>query len=501
MRHPPWVRLALALVLAGTVRLAWDLARHWNGLLGVGEAGFWSLLLLRCLGLAAGAWILGSAFREVPTPAEPGPWRWPPGLLPAVAGILLAAVAAASLVQLTAGPGDERFVARSAFRSALLLGTSLWLGLGALSARGAAGRRPGGWRWVGPVAVNLLVALALLEGIALMFARARPTRLLWDERSARATIEANRLEPGSRYLGFRVNSGGYYDEEFHPAGPDDLVVALLADSFGVGVVPHKHNFATVMERRLRRGAPVGGRVSVHNFGVVSIGLPEYAWLLENEVPAVKPSKIVLALFVGNDISALASRPRRGFYSVQQFQLFELGRRLAVLDRERRRGVEVKAIGSRSAGPMGSPEQGTFDEATFLEIEREAVEPCNTGSWHVEVLYRASFDWLARLQAAAGDKLLVVLIPDEYQVNDALYEALMRRVPDPAAYHRFYPQDRLRRDCRELGIEVLDLLDPLREANGERPVYWLRDTHWNGRGNRIAGEAIARHLLEDRRGRL
>ncbi len=490
------MRLVLALMLAGTVRLAWDLAAHWDGLQAGNPVRLWSLLLLRCAGLAAGVWALASAVREQPVAADPNGQRWSAGLLPAVAGILLTAIAIASLVQLAADPGDDRFAARSAFRSALLLGTSLWLGLVVLTSRRAAGLSRGRSSWIGVAAVNLLVALGLLEGVSLLFAVARPTRLLWNEGSARATVEANRLEPGARYLGFNANSGGYYDEEFHPAGPDDLVVALVADSFGVGIVPHKHNFATVMERRLRRKSPVTGRVAVHNFGVASIGMPEYAWLLENEVPSTGATRIVLGLFVGNDISGLDLRPKRGFYSLQQFQLFELGRRMAALGRARRRSVKVTTTGrGRTGGPIPSPQQGTFDEETFLEIERHAVELCNTRSRHMAGLYRASFDWLERLQGEAGDKLLVVLIPDEYQVNDALYEALMRGVPNPAAYDRLYPQQRLAGYCRELGIEVLDLLGPLREANGERPVYRLRDTHWNNRGNRIAGETIAAYLLD------
>ena len=74
--------------------------------------------------------------------------------------------------------------------------------------------------------------------MALVFARVYPTRLMWDERSARATVEANRLEPGARYLGFAANSDGYYDDEFYRGGADDLLVAVVADSFGVGIVSH-----------------------------------------------------------------------------------------------------------------------------------------------------------------------------------------------------------------------------------------------------------------------
>lgn len=54
---------------------------------------------------------------------------------------------------------------------------------------------------------------------------------------------------------------------------------------------------------------------------------------------------------------------------------------------------------------------------------------------MDELYRAAFAWIARLHRQAGDKLLLVLIPDEYQVNDELWDELLRRVEDPVAYDR------------------------------------------------------------------
>lgn len=140
------------------------------------------------------------------------------------------------------------------------------------------------------------------------------------------------LLAGARYLGFAANSGGYYDDEFFRAGPGDVVVAVVADSFGVGIVPRRQNFTAVAERILARRLQVPGRVAVHNFGVASIGLLEYAWLVENEVPKTAPTRTVVGLFVGNDISGLEFRREPGHNSLWQFQLFELGRRLVVLGR-------------------------------------------------------------------------------------------------------------------------------------------------------------------------
>ena len=200
------------LLLAGAARLAWDLVVHWDQL-WPGDGRRAALLLApRCLALAAGVCVpLLSAIWQAPTRSE---LRWRPLLARILRGgayILLTAIAVASLAHFVADLDDDRFAVRSLFRSALLLAASLWAGLQAMGPRGMQAAPRGTSRWVGLVFVNLLIALLVLEAVALSFARVHPTRLLWEERSARSTIEANRLGPGQRYLGFTANSRGFYD--------------------------------------------------------------------------------------------------------------------------------------------------------------------------------------------------------------------------------------------------------------------------------------------------
>ena len=87
-----------------------------------------------------------------------------------------------------------------------------------------------------------------------------------------------------------------------------------------------------------------------------------------------------------------------------------------------------------------------------------------------------------------------MIPDEFQVNDALYETLLARSERPDAYDRDMPQRLLREYAAAKGIPMLDLLPVLRAAEVDGRTYHLRDTHWNARGNRVAGEAIADFIL-------
>ena len=89
---------------------------------------------------------------------------------------------------------------------------------------------------------------------------------------------------------------------------------------------------------------------------------------------------------------------------------------------------------------------------------------------------------------------VLLIPDEFQVEDALWAEL--ELPH---LERERPQQLLLRELGRLGIATCDLLPRLRAveplADGRRHLYHLRDTHWNTRGNRVAAEALAGFVRE------
>jgi hypothetical protein len=91
---------------------------------------------------------------------------------------------------------------------------------------------------------------------------------------------------------------------------------------------------------------------------------------------------------------------------------------------------------------------------------------------------------------------VILIPDEFQVEEDVWEAA--RVAWPGIeLERDRPQRLLVPGLASRGIPCLDLLPALRAveplADGRRHVYHLRDTHFNARGNRIAGEELAAFL--------
>lgn len=366
-------------------------------------------------------------------------------------------------------------------------------------------------RWVRRAdlaAFSLLSAALLLEGVLLAGQALRPGYVLWDEAPDAMRVATLRGEESNPYFEYHWNSLGFHDDEFFAARPGDHTVALLADSFGVGIVPFAYNFATVAERRLTallKGA-VPGRVAVHNLGVTRIGMPGYAYLLRTEVPRLGVAQVVLAVFAGNDLDGFPeARPRHGFLkmrlSLGGWLLWRVPRRAWKIHRAlEARGAEEPSVPLNGQAPLAylnNPEleQPFFDEEHFLAIERGKMALLDPADLTTKGKYERFFGALEKFHRELDRRLLVMLIPDELQVNDRLWRQLGGGTAATARLQRDYPQRRITAWCAEERIRVLDLLPVLRRAERGGRTYHLRDTHFNARGNRVAGEALAETLAQ------
>ena len=99
---------------------------------------------------------------------------------------------------------------------------------------------------------------------------------------------------------------------------------------------------------------------------------------------------------------------------------------------------------------------------------------------------------------SGARLVVMMIPDEYQVHaDVAGLAARAEGGTLDAYDLERPQRELGRALREEGIDALDLLPAFRERGTAERLYVPRDTHWNRSGHRLAAERLAAHLERSR----
>ncbi len=375
------------------------------------------------------------------------------------------------------------------------------------------------WRRIGGrTLVSLAVVPLLLEGSLRLAGRVLDLPLTDRHHMGAAERVERHRRPRQPVLGFACDARGHFDVDPRQEPRLGPLVVAIGDSFSQGCVPHAWHFTTVAEAHL-------DQVSIYNMGLAAIGPREYLYLLETEALAPKPDLILVNLFVGNDVAL----PRRksglprilsNWFEREDLLIYSLPARLARLRRAHRAGSvelgevpgqrqlvgskprtqdEIRALLPWIDDPMAEPPGS--DERTFVDIEHgRMLMACRPA--HAD--FSALFETLEAIQDKAGPiPVGIVLIPDEFQVEDPLWEELAGRVTEPL--ERFLPQRVVLNWLSERGIPALDLLGPLRAVeplpDGRRHVYHLRDTHFNARGNRVAGQALAafvQTLLEAQR---
>ena len=340
---------------------------------------------------------------------------------------------------------------------------------------------------------------------------------LWLPASASpaARIAAFREQPGLVRLGFPCNSLGFYDDE-PPTGGVAPWIACIGDSFVVSAVPQPLHFSTVAEALLEE--------PIQCFGVPATGPLEYRELLEHEVLPRRPTSVLLVIFASNDVTDCERLERSWFercFDPADAPLFFIWKRLALQQRggqclpPRSRGhVEGDTIYIESALGPGhasraqlvaslpklapglldpSQQHPLFTEDEFLDIERSlAGQVCSPTSR----AWAGFFAAMDELLAVAGSiPVRVLLIPDQFQVDDELWARIAASDP---GLDRDLPQRRIVEFLGRRAIPVLDVLPALRAAaaRGER-TYLIRDTHLDRVGNDVVGRELAAFLTASR----
>jgi hypothetical protein len=328
------------------------------------------------------------------------------------------------------------------------------------------------------VAINAILFLLLAEGSLRLISRWSDSSLLVSPTAkSEERMPRWRGKPGTPARGGWFNSLGFLDEEFsRERTPGVRRMVALGDSFAVGVVPYQDNFLTLLDGLLDQSI----ETEVYNFGIPATGPEDYLYLYRKEARLYRPDLVLLCLFVGNDI-----RPIRRASPLHRDSLlfFNVIRRLGVLG------------GDRFTATWQKQDQPTFTQDEFLEIERGRMKIVRRSlDARRRRAYAHTFQALNEILLEVGDRLRIVLIPDEFQVNEALFRSLAGGAESEFELER--PQRVLREFLDERGVLYLDLLPVLREAERVERTYKPRDTHWNVRGNRVAGEAIADWLMSE-----
>ena len=308
-----------------------------------------------------------------------------------------------------------------------------------------------------------------------------------------------------------VNRHGFRDRDYELTKPEGTWRLIgIGDSFVYGAVPIAHNFLRVCERRLREES-ASSRPDVLLLGCPGYSPEHESALLERFGLALDPDLVVICFFVGNDVTGIPLRGEvlagRMYVADSPIPVLDLARRSRLFQLVESAGYRpLKQRWSRSTtraiDPVTEPRDATEPYLRILRNNSRVYESPPSAS--VESLWQRALHELERIDTAcrsAGVPWLLVLIPTEEQVDDGLRKKAFAKLDiDPNRHDLEYPQRRLRGWAEGRGVPTLDLLPRLRAAHADSmPLYLPNDTHWNERGNAVAGEALADRVASLRAG--
>lgn len=338
------------------------------------------------------------------------------------------------------------------------------------------------------VAAVVLVTAGLSEAALRAFNYVRPSFVFYSDSFGRY-----RGQPGAPHFDTQLNSRGFNDVERHHERPPGVAYRIVAigDSFTFGVVPYRANYLTLVESDLSRRAPV----EVIKIGVAGTEPRDYLAMLVEEGLAFTPDLVVVSFFIGNDFEARAKKPYEHSYVATLVHF--LWRTFTAR--------QAAPITPDAAGSLYDDEAPGLPVEQFLEVTVDRARIYSRGATGlVEAAARAA-GYLGEMRDVArqaGAEFLVVLIPDEAQVDVALQDTIARatgKAPGDLDFGR--PTDVIGRALAERDIAAIDLLPAFIDASPTTRLYKPRDTHWNLAGNRLAADVIGAALVIRLRDRL
>lgn len=298
-----------------------------------------------------------------------------------------------------------------------------------------------------------------------------------------------------------INSLGFRDVEHGMVkSPGTLRILGIGDSFVYGVVPPDENFLRIAAARL--DTMLGDTVDVE---MVMMGLGGYspeneAGLLRSLGLSLDPDIVVICFFVGNDVTGIPVRAEvlRGkrYFTGSRSRLRRLARRSRLFLLTEFAASRIKDRLVRRGEPATAGGSSTASSSEFLNVERARLpvyerhtDETTRALWREAEGYLRTIDTLC---TEAHVPWMLLVIPSEIQVDADVRRAVIERLGVSSdALDVDAPQRRLERLARELDVPVVDPLARMREAHGpDARLYVPNDTHWNARGNALAGEILA-----------
>ncbi|MDB9518836.1 hypothetical protein PN466_17960 [Roseofilum reptotaenium CS-1145] len=298
-----------------------------------------------------------------------------------------------------------------------------------------------------------------------------------------------RGKPFSKHYDFTLNSQGYKDLEFEEQKAEGIYrIVGIGDSFAFGVVPYEENYYTLVEEQLQAQ---NQSIELYNFGIPNLNPKDYLAVLVNEGLNYSPDMIIVSFFMGNDFldsqDQNLSQPLYTYSYVLSFFKF------------------LWEIQKSYEGEWELPENIVYDDnmkvfsdENYLGMEMRRSQIFIKDNPEFSQTFDYAMEFIEQINEIAKQRnieLLVVIIPDEVQVNMELQNQVvvgMNMQPEQLDFS--LPNRLLTERLSSLNINSLDLLEPFQQVSETTRLYRPNDSHWNIAGNRLAATEIYKVVL-------
>ncbi len=274
----------------------------------------------------------------------------------------------------------------------------------------------------------------------------------------------------------------------------------LSNSFGT-FGGRTSNYHYLLESILRR--ELAGNIEMLNLSVPGYDPLHELAILDRFGKHYDPDLVVYSFVVATDFEfdgadvyvyqgIPLSYPTTSRYLPHNFLLRDwIKQALGLIYEERLRQREAKLV---------TPDQlGLYSKRTYLQMQLRRMNVWGNRSKNnikqMENVFRV-IDAIRSTAEENGARFVMVIHPDETQVNDGLRQEMITSFQlNEADYDLDLPQKVLRAYCAERKIPCLDLLPIFRSEGKDAELYALRDSHYNPAGQKLAAASISEFLYK------
>ena len=338
---------------------------------------------------------------------------------------------------------------------------------------------------IGQLLLILLITFFLAEISLRIYHYFNPLFIFYDN-----SYNRFRLKPSTNIFGFKLNSKGFKDVEYSQDKGENFRILGIGDSFAFGIGPYQYHYLTLLEDKINTGKPA---VEIINMGIPSLGPEDYLSIIVREGLELNPDMIILSFFIGNDFTdnTKTLKKKRKLYSYSFVTSF-----FHYLIKIQPR---FKAGGKDTINDYCDTCQ-SFNYPDYLKVEYHRSLIYQRNNAGTNDLFSHALSFLTQIRDICekkGIKLVVVLIPDEMQINSKLLQEVKKEFYAPdMVLNPDYPNQVLQAMLQEQNIDFIDLKADFVRASLQQTLYKPNDTHWNIAGNKLAADLIYNRIYKE-----